>query len=112
MSGTDCGAAPENRVAAPKPRAHLVLKEQEIPFDHPASRCSFRSHFYVTSHALATFPPEQILDCLRVLQAVAERHRGIDYLQVFKNAGGGPDLWFIEDEGSEGHVTALLPEDY
>lgn len=112
MSGTDPRAAPENRVAPPKPRARLVLKAQEVPFDHPASRCSFRSRFYVTSHALATFPPEQILDCLRVLQAVAERHGGIDYLQTFQNLGDGPDLWFIEDEGAEAHVTALLPEDY
>ena len=64
-----------------------------------------------TPAALELYGYETILACLRVLQANAETHKRLDYLQVFEDPSKVKRLWFIEhDEG--GAITALLPSDY
>jgi hypothetical protein len=90
-------------------RVRLVLKAQEIPFDHPDSRCAFDKQLVATRAALATFGVLPILACHLHLKGLARQHDGLDYLQVFENREDGPNLWFIEDAEV---VTALLPEDY
>lgn len=91
-----------------------VLKTQEIAFDHPDSQCRFQpgpdKPFLATPAALSLYS-EQIYPCLRQLQELATRHRGIDYLQVFEDPDKPEALWFIED-GEGGAITALLPSDY
>lgn len=91
----------------------LKLKEQEIPYDDQHSRFMFEKQFVSTTSALHTFGPAVIFACLLRVQEKAQRKRGLDYLQVFKNLSKlefeGKDLWFIEDGVV---VTALLPEDY
>lgn len=92
----------------------LVLKVQEIPFDHPDSRYMFQPSaekpFLSTPGAIAIYR-EQIYHCLIQLQELAKQHNGLDYLQVFTAPDDGEDLWFIEDDAG-GAVTALLPSDY
>jgi hypothetical protein len=92
---------------------HLHLKQQEIPYDDPHSRFMFDKNFVATRNAFHVFGTEVIFACLLRLQAKAERHQGLDYLQIFGNLckleHDGKDLWFIEDGVA---VTALLPEDY
>lgn len=85
------------------------LKDQEIPLDDPRSRHRFRKPFVSTRGALDTFGPELLYACLLELQAKADQHSGLDYLQVFETPKGMPNLWFIEDEQV---VTALLPDEY
>ena len=61
---------------------------------------------------MVDFPAtDAILGCLQILQAKAEEHRGLDYLQVFVDSSRREPLWFIEDGGG-GAITALLPSDY
>lgn len=93
--------------------ARLVLQPQEIPLDHPESNCMFRSPLVATPAALEEFGLEVIVACHHLVVDSAARHHGIDRLQVFRDPDR-PDrrLWFIEDGGSELHVTALLPDDY
>lgn len=92
---------------------HLRLKPQEIPYDDPHSRFMFDKNFVATRNAFHLFGPEVLFACLLRIQAEAERHHGLDYLQIFANlekiCHDGKDLWFIEDGVA---VTALLPEDY
>ena len=64
-----------------------------------------------THNAVNMFGETIILEKLRELQTIARNHQGLDYLQVFENQNGSPNLWFIED-GPGGAITALLPEDY
>ena len=45
---------------------------------------------------------------LAVLQETADRHHGLDYLQVFQDIDKPENLWFIQDSA----ITALLPSDY
>ena len=56
---------------------------------------------------------EVILRCLEVVQLQAQKHQGLDYLQVFdgKSLGKSKNLWFIA-RGEGGAVTAMLPSDY
>jgi len=93
---------------------YLRLNDQEPPLDHPASCNGFEPRpdkpFVATPGAIEKYGFETIIACLRVLQAKAAEHDGIDYLQVFES-GDGDRLWFIED-GEGGAITALLPEDY
>ena len=93
----------------------LALKKQEVPFGHEDSMYMFvpsgKKPFVATRLAVDVFGETVILAKLRELQALARKHEGLDYLQVFKNGDGGKDLWFIED-GEGGAITALLPEDY
>lgn len=92
-----------------------ALKQQEIPFDDPRSNCRFQnSHlkpFVVTPAALEAYGNEMTIRCLWRLQDLAEKHNGIDYLQVFTDPSKPEPLWFIED-GTGGPITALLPSDY
>jgi hypothetical protein len=92
----------------------LVLKPQEIPFDHPDSRYMFQpgaeKPFLSTPAAIHRFR-EQIFLCLTQLQELARQHDGLDYLQVFEDPIGEETLWFIEDDEG-GAITALLPSDY
>ena len=67
--------------------------------------------FVATQAAIELYGQETILACLQLLQEAAEKHGGIDYLQVFECADKPEKLWFIED-GHGGAVTALLPSDY
>ncbi len=94
---------------------HLALKPQEPPLDHPDSCNMFQpgpeKPFVATRGAIKKFQHETIIACLRILREAADRHNGIDYLQVFEDAETGDRLWFIED-GEGGAITALLPEDY
>jgi hypothetical protein len=103
----------QHQPAAARP-ADLRLKPQEIPTDDPASQWFFRPSpdkpFIATTAALDTFGTDIIIQCLRELRAAADRHHGIDYLQVFESSTG-ERLWFIED-GPGGAITALLPDDY
>lgn len=93
----------------------LTLKQQEIPFDHPDSRCLFLpgpdKPFVATPAAIEHYSHETIIGCWQVLRQLADEHEGIDYLQVFESTGSESNLWFIED-GPGGAITALLPEDY
>ncbi len=94
----------------------LILKQQEIPFDHPESCNMFQPSaekpFVATPAAIEEHQQGTIFQCLRILQVQAEKFNGIDYLQVFQSSEPGKDeLWFIED-GEGGAITALLPSDY
>lgn len=93
----------------PDAPTQLFQKVQEIPYDHPDSRYRFTARLVATRAALEAFGLETIIGCYLLLQRQAERCKGIDYLQVFQNAGEGPDLWLIDDQEI---VTALLPSDY
>src|SRR5437870_1403453 len=93
-----------------------VIQQQEIPFDSPESCNMFvpsaDKPFVATPAAITAYTAETIDRCLTLLQGHANVHRGIDYLQVFKDLGGScEDLWFYED-GPDGPITALLPSDY
>ena len=92
----------------------LTLKPQEIPFDDPASDCTFRptdeKPFLATPAALAAYG-DDVIRCLSILQQKAEIFGGLDYLQVFEDRAKPEPLWFIED-GPGGAITALLPSDY
>ena len=85
----------------------LILKTQEIPFDHPDSRYMFDSQFFATTAALKEFGAETIGFCLDVLQKLAREQNGLDYLQVITLPKG--TLWIMD---SDSYVTALLPSDY
>ncbi len=101
-----------NTATALKPR--LELKPQEPPLDDPDSCNRFVPRqdkpFLATPGAIHTFGQDTVFACLRILQAKAMQHDGIDYLQVFISPDGAR-LWFIED-GEGGAITALLPEEY
>lgn len=92
-----------------------ILRQQEIPLDHPDSNCRFRptedKPFAATPAAIEAYTQETILACLRLLQEQADRFDGLDYLQVFEDPDRAESLWFIED-GVAGAITALLPSDY
>jgi hypothetical protein len=92
-----------------------TLKTQEIPFDDPDSTCLFQpgpeKPFVATPAAIRLYSHEVILACWQVLRSQADRHQGLDYLQVFEDPAKPEALWFIED-GDEGAITALLPSDY
>lgn len=93
------------------------LKQQEIPYDHPDSVNMFRpaadKPFVATPDAIDMYQHDVILQCLAVLQREAEKHQGLDYLQVFDGESIGKDenLWYIED-GEGGAITGLLPSNY
>lgn len=91
------------------------LEDQEIPLDHPDSTNMFRpgpdKPFLATPAAIDLYTNEVILACLAVLRDKADRHHGIDYLQVFADPDKPEKLWFIED-GPGGAITALLPSDH
>jgi hypothetical protein len=98
------------------PIVHLILKVQEIPYDHSDSSCMFQPSaekpFVATPAAIAAHGQGIIHRCLCVLQNQAKKYDGLDYLQVFQSTD--PDneaLWIIED-GPGGAITALLPSDY
>lgn len=92
--------------------AGLALKPQEIPVEHPDSSYSFRRRLHATPAAIEAFGVSTILRCHELLMAAATRHDGLDYLQVFEDPlVADRRLWFIDD-GPDGVVTALLPEDY
>lgn len=86
---------------------------QQLPLDHPDSSWRFRSPLVATPTAVEEFGIETISAHYRLLGEKAERHAGLDYRQVFRDAIH-PDrrLWFIGDGGEDAHVTALLPNDY
>lgn len=91
------------------------LKQQEIPLDHPNSYNVFQPNaekpLVATPAAIEMYQQETIFQSLMVLQNLAERHTGLDYLQVFEDPEKAESLWIIED-GPGGAVTALLPSDY
>jgi hypothetical protein len=92
----------------------LVLKTQEIPFDHPQSCNMFRPQAnkpLVATPAAVDLYGRSILTYWMQLQKLAIEKNGLDYLQVFENSTGQEPLWFIED-GEGGAITALLPSDY
>lgn len=92
-----------------------VLLQQEIPFDHPDSKCYFlpseEKPFVATPAAIETYTQETIIACLNLLRDVADHNNGLDYLQTFEDVDKPERLWFIED-GDGGAITALLPSDY
>lgn len=91
------------------------LQVQEIPLDHADSCNMFlpspRKPLLATPAAIELYSLDVIRACLRVLHEQAERHEGLDYLQVFADPTKAENLWFIED-GEGGAITALLPSDY
>jgi hypothetical protein len=92
-----------------------VLRQQEIPYDHPDSRYMFQQTaekpFVATRPAIALYQQDTILACLHLLRDLADRYQGLDYLQVFEDPDKEEALWFIEDDAG-GAITALLPSDY
>ena len=90
-------------------------RPQEIPLDDPQSNCMFSPSeakpFLATPAAIEMYGLPTILDSLRTLQAKAQRHNGLDYLQVFEDPAKPERLWLIED-GDGGAITALLPSNY
>jgi hypothetical protein len=92
-----------------------ILKQQEIPLDHPDSINRFRPSaekpLAATPAAIESYSEETIIACLQLLQEQVDRHDGLDYLQVFEDPDKAEALWFIED-GPGGAITALLPSDY
>jgi hypothetical protein len=92
-----------------------TLKPQEIATEDPRSRYTFvptpAKPFVVTRPALDLYGEDTIFACLYRLQALAMRHAGLDYLQVFTDSSKTEPLWFIEDDAG-GAITALLPSDY
>ena len=90
-------------------------RPQEIPLDDPDSNCSFKptatKPFVATPAALEMYGLLAITACLLELRSKADRHGGLDYLQVFEDPSKPAKLWFIED-GEGGAITALLPSDY
>ena len=94
----------------------LKLQPQEIPLDHADSKYRFQpgpeKPFLATPAAIEAYTRETIIACLWYLQTLAERHDGLDYLQVFHDeTPPQKKLWFIED-GPGGAINALLPSDY
>lgn len=91
------------------------LKLQEISFDDPASINRFQpgpeKPFVATPAAIDAYTHEVIVACWAVLRDLADKHEGLDYLQVFEDDTRDESLWFIED-GEGGAITALLPSDY
>ncbi|WP_254510270.1 hypothetical protein [Anatilimnocola floriformis] len=71
-----------------------VLKQQEIPFDSPEFRYLFQplgeKPFVATTAAIAEYTAETIERCLTLLPGRAALHSGLDYLQVFEQAGSEP----------------------
>jgi hypothetical protein len=92
-----------------------VLKQQEIPLDSPESNHFFRPSpekpFVATPAAIEMYQQDVIIACLKLLQEQAERHEGLDYLQVFDDPEKTEALWMIEDRIG-GAITAMLPSDY
>lgn len=92
----------------------LTLKPQEVPFDHPESNYMFlpspEKPFVATPGAIEMYSAEVIAACLTLLRRTADKHNGIDHLQIFES-DKPQHLWFIED-GPGGAITALLPSDY
>ncbi len=89
-------------------------KPQEIPLDDPRSTYMFfpiSKPFVVTRAVHEVLPQAVVLACFHQLTWFAEKHHGLDYLQVFKVKGFREPLWFIED-GDGGAITALFPSDY
>lgn len=94
----------------------LILKSQELPFDHPRSCYRLRptesKQFVATAAAIDAYRQDVITRCLQVLHQQADLQDGLDYLQVFVDQQQArEDLWFIEDDEG-GAITALLPGDY
>ncbi|MCA9078467.1 MAG: hypothetical protein KDA93_25795 [Planctomycetaceae bacterium] len=91
------------------------LKPQEIPLDHRDSNNMFQPSpekpFVATRAAVEMYTHEVIVLCWGVLRTEADKHGGLDYLQVFEDDAKPEALWFIED-GEGGAITALLPSDY
>jgi len=94
---------------------HPELQPQEIPLDHPESVNMFlpspEKPFLATPAAIALYTHEAIIACLGKLREEADRHGGLDYLQVFNDPSKAENLWFIED-GEGGAITAILPSDH
>lgn len=90
----------------------LVWQGQEPPFDHPDSCWHYRldssKPVVATRAATFEFTREEILGAFEFLQQKAVEHRGLDYIQTFKDRRGRR-LWVIENEEA---ITAMLPEDY
>lgn len=91
------------------------LKDQEIPLDDPESINMFlpsrEKPLVATPAAIELYSHEVILACWHILREKADKHQGLDYLQVFEDETKAEGLWFIED-GEGGAITALLPSDY
>ncbi len=93
----------------------LTLRPQEIPFDHPDS-CHFFTvdpgmPLIITSAALAQFTFNGIVACLKELQGLAKRHRGLAYVQMFEDPEKPEPLWLIEDRHNN-RIAALLPSEF
>jgi len=89
----------------------LEWEGQEIPFDHPDSNCNFDPSVKVavsTRASIAEFDHDTRVKALALLYREAIKHKGLDYLQVFKDKDGRI-LFAIEDAQA---ITLLLPEDY
>ena len=94
----------------------MIQKPQEPELDAEVSCNMFRptgtKPFMATPGALAEFGQDVVVNCLFVLQKLAVKHNGLDYLQVFHlEDDEDKRLWFIED-GEGGAITALLPSEY
>jgi len=87
-----------------------TLKPQEIPFDHPDSNNMFvpgpDKPLVATPAAIEMYSHEVIMACWQLLRELAQKHSGLDYLQVFRSDEHDSDLWFLED-GPGGAISAI-----
>jgi hypothetical protein len=90
-----------------------ILKQQEIPYDHPDSKWMFDSNAGV---AVAITPAakeiynDQAYELLAILTAMAKRYRGLDSLQIFMSPDPNvKDLWIQEAEDA---IVFHLPSDH
>jgi hypothetical protein len=90
-----------------------ILKQQEIPYDHPDSSCMFDPD--AEDLAVAITPAAKAIyndyayELLAVLTALAKRHNGLDRLQIFMSQDPQvEDLWV--EQGHDAIVFHLPSE--
>ena len=90
-----------------------ILKQQEIPYDHPDSKCMFDPEaddlaVAITPGAKAIYN-DYAYELLAVLTDLAKRRRGLDRLQIFMSQDQSvEDLWV--EQGYDAIVFHLTSE--
>ena len=90
-----------------------ILKQQEIPYDHPDSKWMFDPDadiaVAITPAAKAIYN-DDAYELLAILTKLAKRHNGLDRIQVFvKPDPNVPNLWVAEAEDS---IVFHLPSEH
>ena len=91
-----------------------ILKQQEIPYDHPESKCMFDPD--ADDLAIAITPAARAIyndyayELLAVLTDLAKRHDGLDRLQIFMSQDPNvEDLWVEQVRDA---IVFHLPEEH